>query len=99
MLEHPQLDLADKVVRTLGWPALLGVIVWAIRTYDKSVAQFKIMNEDTTETRRMVLETLGGITEIKTNHLSHLQDEVQKQTPLLTSMDKSLAVIAAKLDR
>lgn len=99
MFVHPQLDAVDSVVRILGWPTLLGVLAWAIRTYDKGTRELKDLTANTAETRRMVMETHGAVTEIKTNHLTHLAEEIQSQTPILVSMDKTLAVIATKLDQ
>ena len=99
MQMYPHLELTDQIIRMFGWPALLGAFVWAIRKWDKASETVVAVQADTVETRRMVLETLGGVNNIQTNHLVHLSDEVKKQTPLLTSMDKSLAVIATKLDR
>ena len=96
---HPHLDLMDQVVRIFGWPALLGALVWVIRMWNKAAQTVTAVQADTIETRRMMLETLGGVSEIKENHLAHLAEEVQKQTPLLTSMDKTLEVIAVKLER
>ena len=40
--------------------------------------QARDIQNDTSETRRMMLQTLGGVTEIKTNHLAHLQDGIEK---------------------
>ena|ERR1035437_4204878 len=96
---HPQLDFADQIIRLLGWPTLLGGLVWAVRKWDKSAEAFKSIYDSTSETRRMMLETLGGVNEIKENHLAHLAAEVKAQTPILLNMDKTLAVIAAKIDR
>ena len=99
MFVHPQLDLADQIIRMLGWPALLGGLVWAVRKWDAAGVAAAAMKDDTTETRRMVLETLGGVNTIRDNHLAHLSAEVSKQTPLLVTMDKNLAVIATRLER
>lgn len=96
---HPHIDLADSIVRIFGIPGILAGLVWLVRTYDKGARELKDIREDTTETRRMAMETHGGVAEIKNNHLVHLEDEIKNQTPLLISMDKSLAVIATKLDR
>jgi len=88
---HPQLDLLDEIVRVFGWPALLGAFVWAVRKYDAGQHDFKEMKEDTTETRRMVMETHGGV--------HAMAEEVKGQTPILVSMDKNLAVMATRLER
>jgi hypothetical protein len=95
---HPHLDLAEQLVHIFGIPGLLAGLVWFVRTYDKGSRALKDVVEDTTETRRMVLETLGGVGEIKSNHLAHIQKEIENQTPLLTSMDKNLTVIATRLE-
>jgi hypothetical protein len=88
---HPQLDFADQLIRLFGWPALLGAFVWAIRKWDKSSAQFKAMQADGIETRRMALEIHGKV--------NNTEEEIKAHTPLLISIDKSLAVIATRLDR
>jgi len=96
---HPHLDLLDEIVRILGWPALLGAFVWVIRKWDRSTAQFNTLSENTAETKRMAMETLGGIATIRDNHLAHLAEEIKGQTPILTNMDKTLAIISDKLNR
>jgi hypothetical protein len=80
----------------LGWPALLTGLIWAVRKWDAAGVAASAMKDDTTETRRMVMETLGGVTTIRDNHLAHIREEIQRQTPILTTMDKSLAIIAER---
>jgi hypothetical protein len=87
---HPHLDLFDQLIRMFGWPALLGILVWAIRTYDKGARELKDIRETANETKRMVLETHGGLVEIKTNHFVHLQDGI---TRLADSNDKAVEVL------
>jgi len=96
---HPQLDLIDQLIRMFGWPALLGALVWVVRKWDKATDEFRLIHATTVETRQMVADTLTGVNTIQNNHLTHLEAEVKEQTPILANMDKTLAVIAAKLER
>jgi hypothetical protein len=99
MIDHPNVSLVESVVHILGIPGIIGALVWVVRKWDKAALDSIALKDDTTETRRMTMEALSGITEIKENHLAHLTKEIQAQTPILTNMDKTLAVIAVKLDR
>jgi hypothetical protein len=87
---HPQLDMLHEIVGILGWPALLAGLVWVIRVYDRGTRQVKDISADAAETKRMALETLGSLHEIKTNHLVHLQAGI---TQVATSNDRAVEVL------
>jgi hypothetical protein len=90
MQMHPHIDLADSIVRIFGIPGILAGLIWLVRTYDKGAHQMKEIHADTVETRRMTLETLGGVNTIQTNHLVHLQDGI---TRLAGSNDEAVTVL------
>ena len=87
---HPHLDLLEQLVHIFGIPGILAGLIWLVRTYDKGVHQARELSKDASETRRMVLETLGGVTEIKTNHLIHVQEGLER---LAGSNDKAVEVL------
>lgn len=87
---HPHLDLTEQLVHIFGIPGILAGLIWLVRTYDRGSRQMKDIQADTAETRRMSLETLGGITTIQTNHLTHLQDGI---TRLADSNDAAVTVL------
>lgn len=87
---HPHLDLFDEIVRILGWPTLLGVLVWAIRTWDKGQRQFAEIGENTKTAVAGVAQVKAQVDTIQTNHLAHLQDGI---TRLADSNDKAVEVL------
>lgn len=87
---HPHLDLTEQIVHIFGIPGILAGLIWLVRTYDKGARQLHEIREDTTETRRMAMETQGGINTIQTNHLVHLQDGIGR---LADSNDAAVVVL------
>lgn len=87
---HPHLDLFDEIVRILGWPTLLGVLVWAIRTWDKGQRQFQEISENTKTAVVGVEQVKMQVTTMQTNHLAHLQDGI---TRLANSNDAAVEVL------
>jgi hypothetical protein len=63
---HPHLEFVDLIIRIAGWPALIGALVWVIRTYDRSARQMKDIIEATTDIRRMASETHESLAVIST---------------------------------
>ena len=90
MQMHPHLDLFDEIIRILGWPTLLGVLVWAIRTWDKGQRQFTEIGENTKTAVTGVAQVKAQVDVIQTNHLAHLQDGI---TRLADSNDKAVEVL------
>lgn len=87
---HPHIDLADSIVRIFGIPGILAGLVWLVRTYDKGARELRDVHADVAETRRMALETHGGIAEIKNNHLAHLQTGIES---VAKSNDEAVTVL------
>lgn len=73
---HPHLEVIDYAVRILGWPTLLGTIVWVIRKYDAGQAEFKKLSETTNQAAQGVAVVQQQVTTIQTNHLAHLQEGI-----------------------
>jgi hypothetical protein len=99
-VDTPTLDLADKIIRLLGWPAVFGGIVWLIRTYDRGVAQLRNINEDTKEARRLSMETHGAVNTMQSNHLTHIAEDIKavnnvqsKQLEALNSIDRGIGIL------
>lgn len=90
MYMHPQLDLADEILRILGWPTLLGVLVWAIRTWDQGQQQFKEIDTNTKTAVQSVTQVKEQVERIETNHLKHLQEGIIQ---VAMSNDKAVTVL------
>ena len=89
-MQHPHLDLFDEIIRTLGWPVLVSVLVWAIRTYDKGTRQFKEIGENTKTAVAGVEQVKVQVATMQSNHLAHLQDGI---TRLANSNDAAVEVL------
>lgn len=103
---HPQLDLFDEVVRILGWPTLLCILVWAIRTWDKGQRQFKEIDGNTKTTIASVAQVKDLVTVMQTNHLAHLQTGIEavaksndKAVEILQKIDTGITVLADRFPR
>lgn len=100
LVDHPDISLVEQIVHIFGIPSIIAALVWLVRTYDKGVREVKEVREDAAETKRIVMETHGGVQEIKTNHLAHLQDGISqlaasndKAVDILQNIDKGITVL------
>jgi hypothetical protein len=87
---HPQLDLFDQVVRVIGWPTLIGILVWAIRTYDKGQQQFKDMDKNSVAALATGEQVKTMVSVMQTNHLAHLQTGIEA---VAKSNDEAVAIL------
>ena len=106
MLDTPTIDLVDKLVRVIGIPGIIAAIVWLVKAFDKGASKLNEITNDTSETRRMAVETLGNVNTIQTNHLAHLADDMKKQAEkqdatvtVLTNIDKNIALLVDRTPR
>jgi hypothetical protein len=104
--QHPHLDTIDQLIRVIGWPSLLGVLVWAIRTYDKGRAQFVQMDKNTQTAVDTVTEVKNLVTVMQTNHLAHLQTGIEqvaksndKAVEVLGRIDTNIQILADRMPR
>ena len=95
----PHLDVIEKLSHVIGIPAIVGAIVWLVRTYDASVRQLKDIHEGTEKAIKTTAEVKASVDTIQNNHMAHLSADLKEQTALLTNMDKSLAIIADRTAR
>ena len=103
---HPHLDLFDQIIRIVGWPALLGVLTWAIRTYDKGRAQFSQMDKNTQTAVDTVTEVKNLVTVLQNNHIAHLQSGIEqvaksndKAVEVLGRIDTNIQILADRMPR
>ena len=89
-VDHPQLDLIQQLIHIFGIPAIAGGLIWLGITYNRSTTQVKEIADDTKETKRMTMETLGGVANIQNNHLLHMNENMKG---LADSQDRSLVVL------
>jgi hypothetical protein len=88
------------------WLAALG-IVWRFRhAVDAWADSLGVVREKTVAVERMVMETHGLATQIRTNDLAHLSEDVKEQKTelskhleVLQSIDKNIAVLRAVAER
>jgi hypothetical protein len=103
---HPHLDLVDQILRIIGWPALLSMLVWAIRTYDKGQAQFKDMDKNTQTAVATVEQVKTMVSVMQTNHLAHLQTGIEQvaksndqAVAVLSRIDTNIQILADRMPR
>lgn len=106
MAIHPQLDLIDELVRIFGWPALLGAIVWVVRKWDKSQAEFREMAKNATAAVTGIGTVKTQLDTIETNHFAHLQTGIDrvatsndKAVEALTEMNTSIKILIDRTPR
>jgi hypothetical protein len=87
---HPVLDTADQVVRVFGWPFLLGVIIWAVRTWDRGSREIKETGENAKVAVAQIANVKTQVDLITSNHLAHLQEGIGKLTE---SNDKAVEIL------
>ena len=103
---HPQLDYVDQLLRLFSWPTLLGVLVWAIRTYDKGQRQFQEIDKNTQTAVASVEQVKTMVTVMQTNHLAHLQTGIEQvaksndeAVTVLGRIDTNIQILADRMPR
>lgn len=105
-IDTPHLDAVDKTVRIIGYPAIVGTIIWLVRTFEKGSAKVETI-ADTTKA------TLDVVTTTQNNHLAHIANDLasqkekqdstievlDKQTEVLRSIDKNISVLVDRSSR
>lgn len=87
---HPNLDFVEQLVHVFGYPVLIGVLVWAVRVWDGGRRQFKDIESNTKTTLTEIAMVKSAVGIIESNHLTHLQDGIEKLT---VSNDKAVDVL------
>jgi hypothetical protein len=83
MFVAPQLDTADRLIRMVGYPTIVSVIVWAVRKWDAGRSEFLKVAEG-------VEQVKSDLVTMKTNHLAHLQDGINE---VAKSNNEAVAVL------
>lgn len=103
---HPQLDTVDQIIRILGWPTLLCVLVWLIRTWDKGQRQVAEIDANTKTTIAAVSVVKDVVDKMTSNHLAHLQlgiEQVAKSNDqaveILRKIDTGISVLTDRFPR
>jgi hypothetical protein len=113
IIDPPTIDTLDKLIRMLGWPLLIGIIVRLVRSYDKGTQQLKDIGDKAAISALNTATALVQIDQIKDNHLSHLAQDlvdqknkqektievIDNQTKILMSIDKGIAILADRSGR
>jgi hypothetical protein len=86
------MDVADEIVRVVGWPTLLGMVAWVVRKWDKGEHDFKELRENTKKAVEGVSAVQVQVTKLETNHLAHLQEGIGK---LVESNEQSATTLHA----
>jgi hypothetical protein len=80
-------------LQLVGWPALIG-IAWTFRGLtEKLVQKWEAIDNRSKETLSTVASVKAQTDAIASNHLSHIESDMSKQTGILESIDKNIAVL------
>lgn len=97
---HPGIDLVSEYVHVFGWPAILGVL-WTFRgRIDEFINKIDQIAEKTEKASQITGATLAEVNIIKTNHLTHVEENIgklaetqEKTITVLASIDRGIAVL------
>jgi hypothetical protein len=95
----PHLDLAEKLVRIFGWPSLVGVVIWLVRTFDASNRKLTDIDKHSKAAFDTVVVVQAQVDTMQSNHMAHMQDELKGQTVILASMDKNIGILVDRTPR
>ena len=89
LLTEPKskIDLADQIIRMIGWPTVLGMVVWLIKELAKAKKEVKLAIVNISETRA------------KIEDISRLSTNSAEQLNLLQSLDKSMVILIDRMPR
>jgi hypothetical protein len=95
----PHLDVFEKLVRIIGWPALVGAVIWLVRTFDASNRKLTDIDKNSKSAFDTVVTVQAQVTTLETNHMKHMQDELEKQTEILGNVDRGIGILVDRTPR
>ena len=95
----PHLDLLEKLVRIIGWPSLVGVVIWLVRTFDASNRKLTDIDKHSKAAFDTVTVVQTQVDTMQSNHMAHMQEELKGQTVILTNMDKNIGLLVDRTPR
>jgi hypothetical protein len=98
--DTPHLDEADKIIRMIGLPTIIGGIIWFVRAYDRGQQKLDDIRASTKSAELAAVQTKSTMDEVATNHLDHMAKSLEAQATIhedqlrvLQSIDKGVAVL------
>jgi hypothetical protein len=102
----PQVEAVDVAVRIVGWPSLIGGVIWIIRKWDSTKIAVQEIHENTKLAVEKVSEVKSDVDMIKINHLVHLQGGIdqlassnEKVVTVLQNIDTNIKILADRTPR
>ena len=95
----PHLDIVEKLVHIFGIPLIFGAIVWLVRTYDESKRQLTEIDKNSKAAFDAASVIQGQVTTLQSNHMKHMQEDLEKQTISLSSIDKNISILVDRNPR
>ena len=92
MFASPLLENTRDIVHIIGIPAIIGVIVWLTKNW-------QAFDERTKNTEKLAEETKTMISQVTTNHLAHMAQDLGAQTVMLTNIDKNIEILVDRTPR
>ena len=93
------LDVIEKLTHIIGIPGIIGVIVWLVRTSDSNKRQLTDIDTNSKAAFKTAAEIQSQVTVLQTNHMAHLQTELQDQTVVLNNIDKNIGILVDRNPR
>jgi Mg2+ and Co2+ transporter CorA len=91
-------DLRD-VVHIVGIPGIIAAIIWMIRRNDQSQRQLRDIDNNAKLSVTTVAEVKACVDTMQNNHMAHMQGDLNKQTEILTSIDKNIGILVDRNPR
>lgn len=80
-------------LQLVGWPVLLG-LVWTFRgVVEKWTQKWEMIDSRSKDTLSTVAAVKQQTDTIAGNHLAHIEDDMGKQTIILESIDRNIAIL------
>ena len=99
MLESPLLDNTRDIVHIVGIPGIIGAILWFIRKGDKNAQKLEDIDKNSKDAFTTAAVIKAQVDTLATNHMAHMQKELEGQTIILRNMNENIAVIVDRTPR
>lgn len=99
MINNTPFEWGSNHLHLVGWPMFIG-LVWKTRgAIEKFVNKWETIDTRTQATVTTLGEVKAATEAITGNHLKHMEEDMTRQTTLLESIDKNIAILVDRSPR